>query len=158
MANWTTGLYSEEIASHYGFNVAIDVKEVEKALSGTRKSLPSIQRKTLSTIARGAIKQIKAVIKSGTHRRTGELLKAYRYKIKKDGTATIYPKAVNNDARIFPKASVQSFGHNGATKRAKNFPIKAVGFIQAGNQYIESGAYVPEINKMIDKELTKYWS
>lgn len=139
-------------------SVKPDFEAVEKALAGTRKSLPSIQRKTLSVIARGAIKQIKAVIKSGTHRRTGELLKAYRYKIKKDGTATIYPKAVNNDARIFPKASVLSYGHSGATKRAKNFPIKAVGFIQAGNQYIDSGAYVPEINKMIDKELTKYWS
>lgn len=139
-------------------SVKPDFEAVEKALSGTRKSLPSIQRKTLSVIARGAIKQIKAVIKSGTHRRTGELLKAYRYKIKKDGTATIYPKAINSGDKIFPKASVLSYGHNGATKRAKNFPIKAVGFIQAGNQYIESGAYVPEINKMIDKELTKYWS
>ena len=139
-------------------SVKPDFEAVQKALSGTTKSLPSIQRKTLSVIARGAIKQIKAVIKSGTHRRTGELLKAYRYKVKKNGTATIYPNAINSGDKIFPKASVLSYGHTGATRRAKNFPIKAVGFIQAGNQYIESGAYVPEINKMVDKELTKYWS
>ena len=139
-------------------NVTPDFKEVEKALSGTTKSLPSIQRKTLSTIARGAVKQIKAVIRSGTHRRTGELLKAYRYKVKKDGTATIYPKAINSGDKIFPKSSVLSYGHSGPTKRDRNFPIKAVGFIQAGNSYIESGAYIPEVNKMIDKTLQKYWS
>lgn len=139
-------------------NVTPDFKEVEKALSGTRKSLPSMQRKTLSIIARGAVKQIKAVIRSGTHRRTGELLKAYHYKVRRDGIVNIYPVATHSGKKIFPKASVLSYGHSGKTKRVEDFHIEAVNFVQAGEQYADSGAYVPEINKMIDKELTKYWS
>lgn len=142
-------------------SMEIDTKEVEKALSGTTKSLKSIQKKTLSIIARGAIKQIKASIKSGTHKRTGELLKAYKYKAGKNGTASIFPKALADGGsgnKIFPKASVLSYGHTGATRRAKSFTIKAVGFVQQGDQYIDSGAYVKDIDKMIDKELEKYWS
>lgn len=140
------------------FNVAVDVKEVEKALSGTTKSLKSIARQTVGIISRTTVKQIKAVIKSGTHKRTGELQKAYRYKVKKDGTATIYPKAILSGAKIFPKCSVLSYGHSGATRRARSFDVKAVAFVQAGDKWIEQQQYIPEINKMIDKTLDKFWS
>lgn len=148
----------DESGMPQAFNVAIDVREVEKALSGTTKSLKSIARQTVGIISRTAVKQIKAVIRSGTHKRTGELLKAYKYKVHKDGTATIYPKATHSGNKIFPKCSVLSYGHSGATRRAKSFDVKAVSFVQAGNKWIEQGQYIPEINKMIDKTLDKYWS
>ena len=162
MANWTTGLSSEEIASHY--SLTTDFKEVEKALSGTTKSLKSIARQTSGIIARTTVKQIKAVIKSGiySHKgkrpRTGELKKAYTYKVHKNGTAAIFPKAINGNNKIFPKCSVLSYGHSGATRRARSFDVKAVAFVQAGDKWIEQGQYIPEINKMIDKTLDKYWS
>lgn len=156
MANWTTGLSSEQIAEHYFLKV--DTKPVEQALAGTTKSLPSIARQTVGIIARGGVKQIKAIIKP--HRDTGEMYKAYRYKVKKNGTATIFPHAINEKtgAKIFPKCSVQSYGHMGPTRRAKSFRIKALRFMQTADQWIEQGAYMPEVEKMIDKTLAKYWS
>lgn len=54
-------------------SVEADIKEVQKALSGTAKSLRSIQRQVLGTIARGAVKKIKGVINTSTKRQTGEL-------------------------------------------------------------------------------------
>lgn len=146
------------MAENQMLNVSVDVAEVEKALSGTTKSLKSIARQTVGIISRTSVKQIKAAIKSGTTKRSGELIKAYKYKVHKDGTATIYPKAINSGAKIFPKCSVLSYGHSGPTRRAKSFEIKAIRFVQAGDQWIESGGYIPEINKMIDKTLEKYWS
>lgn len=141
-----------------GLEVTADVSEVQEALSGTTKSLKSIARQTVGIISRTTVKQIKAVIKDGTHKRTGELLKAYRYKVHKDGTANIYPRAINSGNKIWPKCSVQSYGHSGPTKRARSFTIKAVKFVEAGNKWIQDQKYIPEINKMIDKTLDKYWS
>lgn len=143
-----------------GLALTVDTKPVEQALSGTTKSLPSIARQTVGIASRTAVKEIKAVIKSGTHRRTGELLKAFRYKVRKNGEASIYPKAMTDKTgnKIFPKCSVQSYGHSGPTKRAKSFTIKAVKFIAAGEKWIADGRYMPEVEKMIDKTLAKYWS
>ena len=42
------------------------VAEAQKALAGTNKSLKSIQKQTVGIVARGAVKQIKAVIKATT--------------------------------------------------------------------------------------------
>lgn len=139
--------------------VAVEIEEVQKALSGTRKSLKSIQRQVLGTIARGTVKAIKASIQgSDLQKRTGELLKAYRYKVKKSGNeANVFPKALNSDSSIFPKAMTLSYGHSGKTKRAENWEIKPRGFVQDGNKYAESGNYTDDLNKLIEKELKKYW-
>lgn len=139
--------------------VDIDVKNCVEALAGTSKSMESIKKQALGIIAKGAVKQIKAVINSTTEKHTGELLKAYRYKVKKDGSETnIFPKGTEKGKSIYPKAMTLSYGHSGPTKRAKNWHIKALGFVQSGDAYVESGAYMPELEKMVDKQLKKYWS
>ena len=139
----------------------IDVTPVQEALSETTKSLKSIQRSTLRVVASATAKTVRAaIISSDLHVRTGELRKAYTYKLKRDGTeANVYPRALTNgDRTIFPKAMTLSYGHDGPTKRARNWKIVPRGFVQRGQQYAESGDYYPEVQKLIDKELEKYWS
>ena len=139
----------------------VDVSAVQDALSQTSKSLKSIQRSTLRVVARATAKTVRAaIISSDLHVRTGELRKAYTYKLKRDGTeANVYPRALTSgDRTIFPKAMTLSYGHNGPTKRFRNWRIVPRGFVQRGQQYAENGDYMDEVQKLIDKELEKYWS
>ena len=139
----------------------VDVSAVQDALSETSKSLKSIQRQTLRVVARATAKTVRAaIISSDLHVRTGELRKAYTYKLKRDGTeANVYPRALTSgDRTIFPKAMTLSYGHNGPTKRFRNWRIAPRGFVQRGQQYAENGDYMDEVQKLIDKELEKYWS
>ena len=139
----------------------VDVSAVQDALSETSKSLKSIQRQTLRVVAKATAKTIRAaIITSDLHVRTGELRNAYTYKLKRDGTeANVYPRALTNgDRTIFPKAMTLSYGHNGPTKRFRNWRIAPRGFVQRGQQYAENGDYMDEVQKLIDKELEKYWS
>lgn len=141
-------------------SASVDIKEVQEALAGTSKSFPAIQKSVLRIAAKGTAKRIKAAINtSDLQKRTGELLKAYVYKVKKDGSeANVFPKALKaKDRTIFPKAMTLSYGHDGPTKRAKGWHIAPRGFVQAGQQYAESGAYMGDVQKMVDKELEKYW-
>ena len=139
----------------------VDVSAVQDALSETSKSLKSIQRQTLRVVARATAKTVRAaIISSDLHVRTGELRKAYTYKLKRDGSeANVYPRALTNgDRTIFPKAMTLSYGHQGPTKRFRNWRIAPRGFVQRGQQYAENGDYMDEVQKLIDKELEKYWS
>ena len=139
----------------------VDVLAVQNALSETSKSLKSIQRSTLRVVARATAKTVRAaIISSDLHVRTGELRKAYTYKLKRDGSeANVYPRALTNgDRTIFPKAMTLSYGHQGPTKRFRDWRIVPRGFVQRGQQYAENGDYMPEVQKLIDKELEKYWS
>jgi hypothetical protein len=133
-------------------SVKADVSRAQVALAGTSKSLVSISRQTLGIIGKGTVKTIKREIKALTETRTGELLKAYRYKVRKDGTlANVFPKALNGEKSIFPKAMALSYG-------TKNGRLKALGFVQSGEKYAESDDCQSDIDKMIQKELAKYWS
>ena len=139
----------------------VDVSAVQDALSETSKSLKAIQRDTLRVVARATAKTVRAaIISSDLHVRTGELRKAYTYKLKRDGSeANVYPRALTNgDRTIFPKAMTLSYGHQGPTKRFRNWRIAPRGFVQRGQQYAENGDYMDEVQKLIDKELEKYWS
>ena len=139
----------------------VDVSAVQEALSETSKSLKAIQRQTLRVVAKATAKTVRAaIISSDLHVRTGELRKAYTYKLKRDGSeANVYPRALTSgDRTIFPKAMTLSYGHEGPTKRARNWRIVPRGFVQRGQQYAENGDYMDEVQKLIDKELEKYWS
>lgn len=133
-------------------SVEADIKNAQNALSGTKKSLKAISKKALGVIGRGTVKAIKTAIKgSGLKKRTGELLKSYRQKVKKDGSSmTVFPKALNGEKSIFPKIMALSYG---SEKRN----LKALGFVQKGSEYVEKGNYSEEIDKMVKKELEKYW-
>jgi hypothetical protein len=135
------------------------LEEAVEALQQTGKSLGTIERKVLSTAAKGTVKAIKSAVRSSSlHRRTGELLKAYRYKYrKKKSEAVVYPAALDGSREIYPKAMTLNYGHSGPTKRASDWNIPARGFVQAGNQYAESGAYMGDVESLVQKELDKYW-
>ena len=64
-------------------SVEADIAEAQEALSGTSKSLAAIERKTLSIIAKGTVKAVKGGIRQTLKSRTGELLKAFRYRTEK---------------------------------------------------------------------------
>ena len=126
----------------------VDIENVEKALIGTSKNLKAVGKSVLRIAAKETSKRV-----------TGELAKAYVYKVKRDGSeANVFPKALTGkDKTIFPKAMTLSYGHDGPTKRAASWHIAPRGFVQSGQQYAESGAYMTEVQKMVDKELEKYW-
>lgn len=137
-------------------NVEADFVEVQKALEETASSMDSIAVKSLRVVAKGSLTAVKNAIKAcGVGKRTGELLKCYGYKVSKNKKfVNVYPKAINNpEVSIFPKIGALSYG----TDKRPNRHLKAFGFVQAGIKAAESGAYQSEMQKMIDKELQKYW-
>jgi len=139
--------------------VAADIESTQKALAGTSKSLKSIRKQALTVISKGTVKAIKSAIRdSDLSKGTGELLKAYRYKVNRSAnTANVFPKALNSDSTIYPKVMTLSYGHSGPTKRADNWTIKPRCFVQSGKAYLEGSAYQKSINDLIEKQLKKYW-
>ena len=135
--------------------------EAREALEGLGKSMSTIEMKVVRVAARGAVKAVKTAIRSATPKiqsRTGELLKAYRYKARKSKhEAVVYPKALAGSSTIFPKAMTLSYGHHGPTSRASDWNIPARGFVQTGQQYLESGSYMAEVEKTVQRELERYW-
>lgn len=133
------------------FSVETDVQGAQKALEGTKKSLKSVQSGVLRIVARGTVKAIKSGIRtSGIQKRTGELLKCYGYKVKKNGSeVNIFPKG-KGGSRIFPKVYVLNYGLPGTGHRPYSF-------IEKGQKYAEGNSYKNEINNYIQKELEKYW-
>lgn len=132
-------------------SVEADVQGAQKALEGTKKSLKSVQIGVLRIVARGTAKAIRTGIRtSGIKRRTGELLKCYHSKVRKDGSeVNIFPKQ-ENGSRYFPKVYVLNYGLPGTRRRPHSF-------IEKGEIYAASNVYQEEINKFVQKELTKYW-
>ena len=132
-------------------SVEADISRAQTALAGTSKSLASISRQAMGIIGKGVRNETIKAIRITTNKRTGELLKAYRYKVKKDGSeVNVFPKALNGEGTIFPKVMALNYG-------TSNGRLKALGFVQSGEKYAESNAYESEIDKMIQKELDKYW-
>ena len=139
------------MATKQFISVTPDVSAVQAALEGTSRSLENIQRRVLGTIAAGARKKINAAIRGSTKRRTGELLKSYRYKLKKDASAaSVYPKKASKKSKIFPKVYALNYGIEGTGHRAR-------GFVQRGEQYASGAEYEKDVNKYVQNELDKYW-
>mgnify|MGYP007069885041 CR=1 FL=1 len=145
------------MAESQWISVTASVEEVQKALAGTSKSLNSIQRQTIAVIARGTVKAIKQGIKESVGKRTGELLKCYGYRIRRDGSrGSVYPRG-SSGASIFPKAFIQNYGHEGPTARASSWKILPKAFIQKGEKYASGSDYMRELQSLVDKNLKKYW-
>lgn len=140
-------------------SIKADVDEVQEALKGTAKSMKSIRKQALGIVGRVTAKATRQAITATTTRRTGELAKAYGYKVAKDGsTVTVWPKdkAIRaNNHLVLAKASVLSYGYDAGEKKGPH--VAARGFVQAGRDVAERGGWEPEMQKMIEKELKKYW-
>lgn len=140
-------------------SVEADVSAVQEALKGTAKSMKSIRKQALGIVGRVTAKATRQAITATTAKKTGDLRKAYGYKVAKDGsTVTVWPKdkaiAANNHL-ILAKASVLSYGYDAGPHRGPH--VTARGFVQAGRDVAERGGWEPEMQKMIEKELKKYW-
>ena len=140
--------------------VDAEIEEVQRALAETSKSFTSIQKQALGIIARQGVKTVRMNIRKtikNRSRSTGELQKAYSFRVKKDGSeANIYPKGTAG-SKVFPKAYVQNYGYSGSTARAKEWNIMPKGFIESTEKSLDSNNFKPELDKMVDKVLAKYW-
>lgn len=136
--------------------IKADISGAQEALSGTGKSLVSIRNRVLGIAGSYALKAVrKAVRTSGLKKRTGELQKAYIRKLnKRKGEVNLYPVSLDKTRTIFSKAQALSYG--GKSKNTK-WRLSGRGFVQKGWQAAESGGYKTDIDKMIQKELAKYW-
>lgn len=139
-------------------DVSVDISYAQKALSGTSKSLVSIRNQALGIIGKYGVKAVKSAIRtSGLKKRTGELQKAYVRKLnRRKGEENLYPVSLGDRKKtIFSKAQALSYGARNAKK--PKWKITGKGFVQKGWEAVEGGSYSAEIDKMIDKELKKYW-
>lgn len=158
-------------------DIQIDTKGVEQALSQTAKGVKSIQKQTVGIIAKGYVKEIKRQITAtGIKKISGELYKAYRYKVKGD-VATIYPKSQTPGKKantlIMAKAGTLNYGNtisvrkgrkflqvsgSGYWARPKRVSIRGRDFLgRAENLYINNERYNADVEKMVEKQLKKYW-
>lgn len=138
-------------------NIQTDISYAQKALSGTSKSLVSIKNQVLGIVGKYAVNAVKKAIRtSGLQKRTGELQKAYMRKLnKKKGEENVYPVSLDRKKAIFSKAQSLSYG---AKSKKTKWVLSGKGFVQKGWNEVENGNYSAEIEKMIQKELAKYWS
>lgn len=132
-------------------SIESNIKEVQKSLEQTGKSLKTIQKGVLRIVGKGTVKAIKEDIKLKTTKRTGELLKAYTYKLNRKGEMKVQLNYKKNGDKIFPKVYTLNYG-----KEGKNWQPRY--FVQTGMRYAENGNYNKEIENYIEKELTKYWT
>ena len=126
--------------------VDAEIEEVQRALAETSKSFTSIQKQALGIIARQGVKTVRMNIRKtikNRSRSTGELQKAYSFRVKKDGS----------EANIY----VQNYGYSGPTARAKEWNIMPKGFIESTENFLDSNNFKPELDKMVNKVLAKYW-
>ena len=133
-------------------SASIDTDEVEEGLKGIQTNMAKVRRRSLTIAARGTRRAVVARIRASTRKRTGELQKAYRYKVRKDASSvSVYPKGLARKSRIFPKAMTLSWGSDKTRHQPR-------GFVQQGELYAQSGAYMKEIEqKVIQEEIVKYW-
>ncbi len=156
-----------------GISISVDISEVQAALSATAKSLKSISRQTMGIAARTTVKALKTAIRQTTKRQTGELSRAYRYKVKKDGSsASVFPRTASGNHLVLAKIATLSYGNDisvrpgrtwlsvkgrGYFARPRTVHIPARNFVRQGESFAENGGYMDEVQKMIDRELAKFW-
>lgn len=129
----------------------VEVAAVQEALSGTSAGLSAMRGRVLSAAGKGTRQKVNQAIRATTKRRTGELLKAYRYRVKKDaGQVNIYPRKATKASQVFPKAYTLNYGLEGTAHVPR-------GFVERGEAYAENGEYMAEAEKLVQKELDKYW-
>lgn len=172
------------MSTNNAINIEADIQEVSKALDGTAKSLKSIRKQVLGSAAKGVVKTIKSVIQTGLKKHTGFMYSVYKYKVAKDGShVSIFPrpKQKSTDTTKKQKASAKNlavaitstlnYGNTISAKKAKflffsdtngfvktkSVRIPGVGFLEAGWNYAGSDRYESEMNKIVEKELKKYW-
>lgn len=134
--------------------IDVNAKRVQEALKGTRLSMKTIGKKTFRVIGQGVRQAINKSIRQTTTKRTGALLKAYKYYPTSAGGIVRVDKNIPNGDDMFRKIYALNYGYSGPVGRARNRPHS---FIERGEEYLASGQWVGKLDKMVEKEIKKYW-
>lgn len=160
-------------------SIEADIARAEEALAGTSKSLKSLEKQITGTVARGSLKKIKSVIRKTIHG-DGLISDKYQYSILENYVyhvegkrATVYPQKIEQGRKndltipvisslsygreIFPRKQKWLFINGKSYAKVKSIKIEPRNFVQAGDAYLQGNSYLPEIDKIIQKELKKYW-
>lgn len=144
-------------------NIQVDVSSAEEYLRDTSLTIPQIEKKVLRLVGKLAAKEtnqaVKATLNTSSkailgHRYTYNMNKMYTYGKAKDHSLTVYPKAVSGGTLIIPVSTTLNYGFDAGNKRGPH--VTGRGFVQAGETYLKGGRYMPEVQKLVDKELEKY--
>lgn len=144
-------------------NVSVDVSDAQEMLRETYLSIPSIESKVMRLVgkltAQETTKAVKATVSTSSHsilahRYTYNMNRMYTYGKVKNHSLTVYPKPVTGGTLIIPVSTTLSYGYDAGSKRGPH--VVGRGFVQAGEVYAKSKRYMPEVQKLVDRELEKY--
>jgi len=154
------------MADASALSVTVDTSSALELLKQTSLSIPRIEDKVLRLVGKLVSKEINSRIKGSVrtstkavlgHRYTYNMRKMYTYGKTKKHSLSVYPNRVekgrSNDL-IIPVALTLSYGYDAGKRKGPHMTGR--GFIQAGESYAKSGRYMPEVRKLIDRELEKY--
>lgn len=159
----------------------VDAEPVINALKQTAKSVPSITKQMMTVIGKGSAKATNDMLKATTRGRKGfighrwpyDVTRAYTYKATSGGVS-VYPKKVDktraNDLTV-PVMATLNYGAEIKAVKAKYLGISGDGyharvkavrvpgkyFVEAGKRYRDSDKYERDLDKIIEKELKKFW-
>ena len=143
--------------------ISVDVSSAQEYLRETALKIPQIEKKVLRLVGKEAAKETNKAVKSTLdtstkaiigHRYTYNMNKMYTYGKAKDHSLTVYPKAVAGGTLIIPVSTTLNYGYDAGAKRGPH--VTGRGFVQMGESYVKTGRYMPEVQKLVDKELEKY--
>lgn len=162
-------------------SAVVDTQPVVNALSQTAKSVPAIIKQMMTVIGKGSAKATNDMLKATTRGRKGiighryeyDITKAYTYKADQHGVR-VYPKAVDkarkNDLTVAVMSTLNYGAEIKAVKskylgisggdyyaRVKAVRIPGKRFVDAGMRYRDSDRYEHDLDKVIEKELKKFW-
>lgn len=162
-------------------NVTADINAVADALKQTSKQMPQITNSVMRIIGKGASKEVNRTLKGVIKGRKGKIGRGYDYQVwnsytygkPRGGHVAVFPKPMQN-SRGLEVAVMQTLnagatitprrGHkylhikgDGFYALSKSIRIEGKHFVERGENYAEHGDYQIDIDKMIDKELKKFW-
>jgi hypothetical protein len=162
-------------------NISADLEEVQEALAGTSRSIPSIQKSVLRLIGRNTAGEVNKALRGSVKAKANSILagkyehnlrSAFKSTVKKNGqTVSVYPRPIqgggslilpvittlNYGAVINAKGSYLIFKTKDGWRKVKSVRITGRHFIEKGDAYVNSDKYKSDVEALINKELNKYW-
>ena len=146
--------------------ITVDVSSAQEYLRETSLQIPQIEKKVLRLVGKEIAKETNKVMKGVVHVKTNAMLahrypyrmtQTYKYGKVKNHGLTVYPRKVDNAREndlIIPVMATLTYGFDAGNARGPH--VIGRGFVQQGESYAQAGRYMPEVQKLVDKELEKY--
>jgi len=147
-------------------NIQVDVSGAEEYLRDTSLTIPQIEKKVLRLVGKLAARQTNTALKSSVHAKSNSVLahrypykmtQTYKYGKVKNHSLSIFPNKVEGGSRndlIIPVSMTLNYGYDAGNRRGPH--VVGRGFVQAGENYLQGGRYMPEVQNLVDKEIEKY--